>query len=297
MKTKKLTPGKTGIITAIIIAILFSIDAFSQQQYSFNVNKQGQGSPMIFIPGLITSGEVWNETAEHFSKTNECHVLTLAGYAGQPPLEKAPYLATYKSEIIRYIEEQQLKEVVLVGHSIGGYLSLMIGLENHPSIQKLVIVDAMPHFAMVMNPNAKEGFDEESAKRYMATFEAYDKDQIKNYRMMMAQGMTKNQAKWSELVNWSMSSDMKTEAYSSHEMLATDLRERIATIKVPIMVLAAFDYTEMYPQYTLEVAKSTYQSQYAHAKDCELVMAEGAKHFIMWDKPEWMFEKIDNFIQ
>jgi pimeloyl-ACP methyl ester carboxylesterase len=73
--------------------------------------------------------------------------------------------------------------------------------------------------------------------------------------------------------------------------------KEIANIKVPMLVMAAFDYTEMYPQYTLEVAQSTFQSQYQYANTLQLEMAEGAKHFIMWDKPEWMFEKIDQFIQ
>jgi N-formylmaleamate deformylase len=297
MKKSENTYQNGRISITLLFALFLSFSAISKPQYSFNVIKKGQGAPLIFIPGLITSGEVWHETMEHFSKTNECHVLTLAGYAGQPPLADAPYLESFKKEIIHYIDEQKLNNVVLVGHSIGGYISLMIGLENHPSIRKLVILDAMPHFAAEINPNAKEGFDEASAKQYMASFEAFDQEQIKNYRLTMAKSMTKNQEKWNDLVEWSMSSDLKTEAYSSHEMLATDLRKDIAKIEAPILVLAAFDYNEMYPQYTLEAATATYKSQYQHANMLQLEIAEGSKHFIMWDKPEWIFEKITQFIQ
>lgn len=297
MKKSEITFRKARILATLFIVLFISFGATSKAQYSFNVIKKGQGAPLIFIPGLITSGEVWRETVEHFSKSNECHVLTLAGYAGQPPLSDAPYLESFKNEIIRYIDEQKLNNVVLVGHSIGGYISLMIGLENHPSVKKLVIIDAMPHFALVINPNAEEGFDEASAKQYMASFEAFDQEQIKNYRLTMAKGMTKNQEKWNDLVEWSMSSDLKTEAYSSHEMLATDLRKEIAKIEAPILVLAAFDYNDMYPQYTIEAATATYESQYQHANVVQLEIAEGSKHFIMWDKPEWMFEKITQFIQ
>ena len=49
---------------------------------SFRVQVVGKGRPMILIPGLMSSGETWNSTVARYQDRFECHVLTLAGFAG-----------------------------------------------------------------------------------------------------------------------------------------------------------------------------------------------------------------------
>src|SRR5439155_16761665 len=89
----------------------------------FAVKVTGKGKPIIFIPGLACSGEVWDSAVEHYKDHNECHVLTLAGFAGQPALkDKSAYLETIRKAIVAYIKEKKLDKPVVVGHSLGGYL-------------------------------------------------------------------------------------------------------------------------------------------------------------------------------
>ncbi|MBK6266702.1 alpha/beta hydrolase [Marivirga sp. S37H4] len=282
--------------TALLVALLFATGVLGQNNYSFKVEKSGQGKPLIFIPGLISGGDVWDGTVAHFSKNYECHVLTLAGFAGQAPIESPPYLETYKEDIIRYIKSNSLTEVSLVGHSIGGYLSMMIGLEQDSAIQQLIIVDALPFFSLTFNPNAKEGFDQASADQYIENFKAYNQEQIDSYRRMTAKGMITDSIYWDKVVQWAKSSDLKTEAYCSHEMMATDLRDKLANMKTPMLVLAAWQKTEMYPNYTLEYAQQIYNSQYEKAPNCQVVVAEDSKHFIMYDQPDWLYSQMENFL-
>ena len=66
---------------------------------------------MVLIPGLLSSGEVWQATVERFKTRYECHVLTLAGFAGQPPAALAgrPFLETVGRDLARYIEVERLE--------------------------------------------------------------------------------------------------------------------------------------------------------------------------------------------
>ena len=50
--------------------------------------------------------------------------------------ENPPYLDTYKDEIIQYIKDKKLKNVILVGHSIGGFLALRISTEMQQHLKK-----------------------------------------------------------------------------------------------------------------------------------------------------------------
>ena len=53
-------------------------------QQPFQVKVSGHGQPMILIPGLSSSGETWDTTVDHYKDRFECHVLTVAGFAGVP---------------------------------------------------------------------------------------------------------------------------------------------------------------------------------------------------------------------
>jgi hypothetical protein len=44
------------------------------------------------------------------------------------------------------------------------------------------------------------------------------------------------------------------------------------------------------------MVKSALESQYSKVNNCKIQIAEKAKHFIMWDEPNWTFEQINLFI-
>ena len=74
-----------NFLTCALSASLFLATApATAGEYPFAVKVTGTGQPMILIPGLACSGEVWDSTVAHFKDRCECHVLTLAGFAGQP---------------------------------------------------------------------------------------------------------------------------------------------------------------------------------------------------------------------
>jgi pimeloyl-ACP methyl ester carboxylesterase len=65
----------------------------------FRADVSGSGPPMLLIPGLNSSGAVWDGVIDHFKSRYTCHALTLAGFAGQPPLA-APALSTVRDAIL-----------------------------------------------------------------------------------------------------------------------------------------------------------------------------------------------------
>ncbi|HEY8893361.1 MAG TPA: alpha/beta hydrolase, partial [Niastella sp.] len=88
-----------------------------------------------------------------------------------------------------------------------------------------------------------------------------------------------------------------TMAYSIIEMMGNDLRDKIAAIKVPVLVLAAYKPVAQYPQFTRESVEATFKTQYDKCKTCVIHVSPSAKHFVMYDAPEWFLKEIDNFIK
>src|SRR2546423_9328585 len=113
-----------------VASALFAAPATQPTRASvpFGVQISGQGRPMILIPGLACSGEVWDATVDHFKDRYECHVLTLAGFAGQPPFD-GPWLQTIRKGLVDYIRQNKLDRPIIVGHSIGGVLTQSMGIK------------------------------------------------------------------------------------------------------------------------------------------------------------------------
>lgn len=201
--------------TALTRTILFIICLLNAQLLSaqtsgtkaFDVTITGKGTPMLFIPGAACSGEVWKETIARYSKNHECHVFTLAGYAGVKALGQSPYLDTYKTELIQYIKNKKLENVILVGHSIGGFLSLSVASEMKDHLKKVIIADGLPFYAGVMNPDAKSGFREEQAKAMLTAYNKMDAQSLKANQMKITRSMCADSTKWDIITEWGTKSD------------------------------------------------------------------------------------------
>lgn len=77
----------------------------------FRVEVVGHGKPMILIPGLASSGATWSGTVEHFKQRYTCYVLTLAGFAGVPPIQP-PLLSKVRDGLAAMIRQRHLTRPV-----------------------------------------------------------------------------------------------------------------------------------------------------------------------------------------
>lgn len=131
------------------------------QEPSFKVAVSGKGTPLLLIPGLACSGDVWETTVDSLKDRYECHVLTLPGFAGQPAIDhENRYLEKVKGEILSYLDNQDLQQIGLIGHSLGGFLALQLAAEHSGRFNALVIVDGLPFLPAMQVP----GITAEGAK-------------------------------------------------------------------------------------------------------------------------------------
>ena len=142
--------GVAGLLALLSIASSWTVTArataASGAPTSFRVQVTGQGRPMILIPGLMSSGETWQSTVARYQDRFQCHVLTLAGFAGVPPI-KAPLLATVRAELATYIKAQRLERPIIIGHSLGGTLALALAADHPELTGPIVVVDSLPFLA------------------------------------------------------------------------------------------------------------------------------------------------------
>ncbi|REG88599.1 alpha/beta fold hydrolase [Algoriphagus antarcticus] len=280
----------------ILYFLLFGLVTYSFAQTSFETKVSGSGPIIILIPGLASSGDVWQETVAELSKTNECHILTLPGFAGQPATDlSAGFLSEIKTEIAKYI--QQLDQPVsLIGHSLGGFLSLQLANEYPDLISKAVIVDSYPFYSAAINPTSTVEMMKPMAKQMKITIENLSAEDFEKQQMASMPIMTATESRIPELVEWSMKSDQGTVSQAIYELMTTDYRPNLKSLETPILVLGAWYSGKDYGM-TAESVKDNFELQYQLAENVQIKMAPTAHHFIMWDNPEWFMTQIQNFVK
>lgn len=285
--------ARTAACLALVILPLATAAVPSQVKPAtklFAVEVSGKGPPMILIPGGMSSGDVWKGTVAHFADRYECHVLTLAGFAGQPPADVTPFLPSVREAIAAYIREHRLERPVIVGHSIGGFLALSLATEHPGLVGKLVIVEGVPAPGATRNPAAsveeRKAMGQRLADFYAKTGEA-------DRRRMIAT-MAESPAHVDLITSWGMSSDPATVRKVHLEIVMGDVRADLGKIQTLALVLASpvGDGTTT----DREGVERLFRLQFATMKAWQLEIAPKARHFIMLDDPTWMFEKMDAFL-
>nr|WP_309756177.1 alpha/beta hydrolase [Flavobacterium sp.] len=272
---------KTKSILIIVFILLISKSVFAQT--AFKVEVIGKGTPILLFPGFGCTGEVWNETVAELSKNHECHIFTFAGFGNVPPIE-TPWLATIKDQIITYVKTKKIKNVTLIGHSLGGTLSLWLASQETNLFKKLIIVDALPATAALMIPKYKGEiipYDNPQSKMMLNM----DQKAFDGMNSQSTSFMCMNKEKQKTINEWMRLVDRKTYVHGYIDMLNLDLRKEISKIKIPVVILAASN-----PDLT--TVQNTYKAQYENLPSVKIQYAANSAHFVMYDQPEWFMDKV-----
>jgi len=125
---------------------------------SLHITESGGGHSVIFLHGLDSDSSVWKQAAELLAPDHHCVMVDLPGH-GQSPCPDDP--AAYRREAVLADLDQIITDlaapVVLVGHSLGGYLGMAFVLTRPGALGGLVLVSTGPGFR---DDRAREGWNE-----------------------------------------------------------------------------------------------------------------------------------------
>jgi N-formylmaleamate deformylase len=266
----------------------------AERPRSFSVQVVGQGKPMLLLPGLTCSGEVWNTTVGHFKDHYQCHVFTLAGFAGQPPIA-APMMATIRKELVSYIRERKLERPVIVGHSLGAFLAFWLAATDPDLAGPLVGVDGGTFLPAMFDPKATLESAKPAAEATLQMMAGETGDQFAAQNKMMLASMITDPKNVELIAPACAKSDPKAVAQAMYELMTTDLRDEVSRIRTPVLLIGSGGL--IIPPETKETIMSRYEAQIARIPNHKVVLAEKARHFIMFDDPNFLFSTMEDFLK
>lgn len=276
-----------------ILGILVLAASTLGSNYSFSVKVTGHGKPVILIPGLTCTGDVWDGTIDRLKDKHECHVLTLPGFGKQTPIE-GPYLSHVRDDIIAYVKDKKLDHPAVIGHSLGGFMVFYLGVAEPTLFGPMIAVDGLPFLSVIFNPKATVESMKPLSDMIAKQMAAAKPDQFKaSIKSNLGQEITdaKNVDAMYAFCQYSTQSNV---AQAMKEMLVTDLRPEVSKIQSPILLFGAGQQAKTDDQ--KKALQAVYQDQIKAVPNAKLTMDWAARHFIMLDDPAFFYKSIKDFL-
>lgn len=243
----------------------------------------GRGQPVIFLHGWLGSWGLWKDSMEVISQDYRTYALDFWGFG-----ESGRKLDTFNIDdfvdlVNQFMNQMGIATAPLIGHSMGGTVSLLAGLRYPERISKIAIIAAPIQGSSLALPLKMAG--QESVASFL-----FDHFQVFRYFMKVYSPFICRHPAFPAMIdqdirNTSVDSFLKSIASLRH----TDLTYSLKDLQMPV--------EGMYGNKDNIVAPGQWKvlkNSVVHAK---IQLFDKARHFIMLDQPAEFTQSIQNFLR
>jgi len=158
-------PGKLYLFVIIGLSLLFSCgcinknastwkeyldDAVVEKSLDLHHETYGRGDPIIFLHGLGGNLYMWRHLIKPLENSHRLILFDLKGFGKSPKPYDDKYSMFDQAELIyRFILQNDLRNLTLIGHSFGGGVALLVVLklaeQNPDRLSRLILIDTVAY--------------------------------------------------------------------------------------------------------------------------------------------------------
>ena len=139
-----------------------------KEENGFKFVDEGQGEPLVLLHGLFGALSNWEGVVNRFSKNFRVVIPMLPIY--EMPIKEAG-LDGLRKFLEDFVAFQNLKDMILMGNSLGGHIALIYTLKNGDKVKKLILTGSSGLFEDSMGGSyPKRGNYEYIKERVSYTF-------------------------------------------------------------------------------------------------------------------------------
>jgi 2-hydroxy-6-oxonona-2,4-dienedioate hydrolase len=102
----------------------------------------GKEETVIFLPGTGWAGSFGRPIAESLGEKFNIHMLDLPGIGRSEGLDGVVKMRDAAGWVNDYLEEKQIDQIILIGHSLGGGIGLSFAYFYPEKVKKLILLDS-----------------------------------------------------------------------------------------------------------------------------------------------------------
>lgn len=120
-------------------------------------NILGHGQPFIILHGFLGMGDNWKTLGLKYSEQGyEVHLVDQRNHGHSFHHQEFNYEVMVE-DLKRYCDSHQLKNIILMGHSMGGKTAMLFAVKYPEMVSKLIVADIAPRFYPVHHEAILEG--------------------------------------------------------------------------------------------------------------------------------------------
>lgn len=240
------------------------------------------GRPVIFVPALGCGSWQWNAQINALSNRYEIFAVTLPGFDGRPMVGGDDLMQRATQGLHELIQSRHLRNVTLVGHSLGGTIVTLFGATYPHDVARLVSVEG--GYPVAPTQPARDARVARNVRPYEGIAQA---DVGRVFRDNTLQYTITNKADVDTATRYAATGYPQGFIGWYRAALALDLTPKLSSIVAPYTMIVPFDpQIDPYSGFhSAQEKRAAYERFVAHAPRGNVVMIEPARHFVMFDRP------------
>jgi pimeloyl-ACP methyl ester carboxylesterase len=242
----------------------------------------GRGRPVILLHGWLGSWGLWQETMTYLGQSYRTYALDFWGF-GESGTKRNTYLVQdFISLVNQFMEQMGIQQAPLVGHSMGGTVSLSMAIQHPERITKVVVIGS-PIAGSSLAFTLKLAGMRPIAWLLFTLFPLF------RAAMRVASPFISKDPRFPDMMDRDLSkTTLESFLVSIASLRRTDLRPELHKINVPVM--------GMYGDRDNIVHPKQWQPLKEGVPGARIEQYKQAGHFIMLDEPQDFMAKLKDFL-
>lgn len=242
----------------------------------------GRGRPVILLHGWLGSWGLWQETMTYLGRNFRTYALDFWGFGESGKKRDTYAVQDFVSLVNQFMDRLGISQAPLVGHSMGGTVSLLVSIQRPERVSKVVVVGSPIAGSSLAIPLKLAGY------RPIA-FMLFNMMGAFRTGMRVAAPFICNDPRFWTMMERDLSrTTLESFLLSIASLRRTDLRPLLDQVKVPVMGMYGDGDNIVHPRQWQLLKKGL--------PDAHIVRWSNARHFPMLDVSDDFLEQLRDFL-
>lgn len=242
----------------------------------------GRGKPVILLHGWLGSWGLWQETMAYLGQFYRTYALDFWGFGESGKKRESYDVQDFVSLVDQFMDKLGIQTAPLVGHSMGGTVSLSVAIQYPQRVRKIVVVGS-PITGSALSLLLKL-----FGRKVPAYVVYHNMWSFKLFYRALSPLYTSDR-RWPQMMDRDLSSTtLESFLYSIASLRKTDLRGKLNQVKIPTM--------GMYGNRDIVVHPDQWKPLLEGIPHARIERFSNAGHFIMLDVPDLFRQTLKEFL-
>jgi pimeloyl-ACP methyl ester carboxylesterase len=258
------------------------VSSFTTDQGIVHYEVYGRGRPVILLHGWLGSWGLWQETMAYLGRYYRTYALDFWGFGESGKKRESYNVQDFVTLVDQFMEQLGIERAPLVGHSMGGTVSLSVAIQYPERVRKVVVIGS-PVIGSSLSLLLKL-----FGQRFVA-YVVYHNLWTLRYGFRLLSPFYTRDPRWPDMMDRDLSSTtLESFLLSIASLRQTDLRPRIPDIKVPVMGVYGAKDIVVHPEQWKPLQEGI--------ANCRVERMANAGHFPMLDEPAHFMSVLHDFL-